>query len=66
MSIDSALLQEARANGIQLSALLEAAVREKLRQTASEQWLRENREAIRAYTEEIGTHGVFSDGFRAF
>jgi antitoxin CcdA len=66
VSIDSDLFEEARARGIQLSALLETAIREKLRQAASEQWLEENREAIMSYNRENHEHGVFSDSLRTF
>lgn len=44
VSIDSDLLEAARARGMKLSALLEVAIREKLREAASEQWLEENRD----------------------
>ena len=66
VSIQSDLLEAARARGMKLSALLEAAIREELRQAASEQWLEENREAIETYTRESVEHGVFSDGLRSF
>ena len=66
VSIDSDLFEEARARGIKLSALLETAIRERLRQAASEQWLEENRDAIRSYNRESREHGVFSDGLRSF
>jgi post-segregation antitoxin (ccd killing protein) len=32
----------------------------------AERWLMENTDAIQAFNERTGTHGVFSDGFRAF
>ncbi|MDA3950098.1 MAG: type II toxin-antitoxin system CcdA family antitoxin [Spirochaeta sp.] len=66
VSIDSDLFEAARARGMKLSSLLEVAIREKLRQAASEQWLEENREAIRTYKRESVEHGVFSDGLRSF
>lgn len=51
---------------MKLSALLEGAIREKLRQAASEEWLKENRDAIASYGKETLEHGVFSDGLRSF
>jgi antitoxin CcdA len=64
--IRGALLDAAREDGIKRSATLEAAPTEGLRQARQLKWLAENREAIAAYTEYVGHHGVFSDGLRRF
>ena len=66
VSIDSELLEAARARGLKLSPLLEVAIREQLRQAASQQWLEENREAIETYKNENAEYGVFSDALRSF
>lgn len=66
VSIDAALLDEARSRHVQLSPLLEDAIRKRLRQEQQKEWLEENREAIRGYNEEIRTHGAFSDSLRSF
>ena len=67
VSIDSELLEAARARGLKLSPLLlEVAIREQLRQAASQQWLEEKREAIETYKNENAEYGVFSDALRSF
>lgn len=60
LSVDAELLREARANGLNLSSLLERA----LAGEAARRWLAENREAIEAYNAEVREHGVWSDGLR--
>lgn len=39
---------------------------EALRRKQFEQWLTENREAVKAYNEFVEAHGVFSDFVRSF
>lgn len=66
LSINSALLSEARELKINLSAILETALTEAVRQKQREEWLAKNRAAIAAYNERIETEGAFSDGLRGF
>ena len=66
VSVRSDLLDAAREYGINLSATLEAALAERLRQARQQKWLAENREAIAAYTEHVEHNGVFSEGLRRF
>jgi antitoxin CcdA len=66
VSIRRDLLEAARASKINLSATLEQALTEKLRQAQQLQWREENRESIAAYNEHVEKHGVFSDGSRSF
>ena len=66
LSINSDLLSQARALNVNLSATLEQALIETLRQKRQEQWLAENCEAIEAYNSHVEEHGVFSDGLRSF
>ena len=60
------LLEAARAAKINLSATLEQALAEKLRDAQQRQWREENREAIAAYNQQVEKQGVFSDGSRSF
>jgi antitoxin CcdA len=60
LSVDAGLLQQARANGLNLSALFERALAEH----AAKLWLAENREAIEAYNASVRANGVWSDGWR--
>lgn len=66
LSINEDLLAKAREMNINLSATLEQALGEALRQRQREQWLAENKEAISAYNAHVEKHGVFSDGLRSF
>jgi len=66
VSIDPELLELARGLKLKLSPLLEAAIRQKARELAADNWLAENRGAIESYNEEVAEHGTFSDGLRAF
>lgn len=66
VSINSDLLEKAKALNINLSATLEAALTEQLRTEQRNQWKAENASAIQAYNRFIEETGVFSDGFRKF
>lgn len=66
LSINSDLLSKARENKINLSATLERALAQQLRQSEREKWKSENREAIETLNELVEKHGLFSDSFRNF
>ena len=66
LSIDSALLREARECDINLSATLERALSDALRQQRRERWLAENRPGIAAYNEQVEANGAFADTLRTF
>ncbi|HMM46266.1 MAG TPA: type II toxin-antitoxin system CcdA family antitoxin [Candidatus Macondimonas sp.] len=66
MRINADLLAKARYLKINLSATLEQALVEVLRQRQREQWLAENRAAIDAYNQQVEAEGVFSDSLRSF
>ena len=66
VSIRRDLLEAARASKINLSATLEQALIEKLREAQQRQWREENRESIAAYNQHVEKQGVFSDGSRSF
>jgi antitoxin CcdA len=66
VSISVDLLQAARKSEINLSATLEAAVEQQLKQLRKREWLEQNGDAIQAYNRDIEEHGAFSDGLRAF
>jgi antitoxin CcdA len=65
LTINSDLLKAARDSGINLSATLEAALRDELRQRQRQQWLEENRDAIENYNRLVD-EGVFPDLGRMF
>lgn len=66
LSVDAALLREARAQDINLSATLELALEAALRQHRRTRWLEENRHGIAAYNEQVDAHGAFADSLRSF
>jgi antitoxin CcdA len=66
LSVDAQLLAKAREFGINLSATLEQALIESVKQELGRRWLEENAEAINAYNQHVERHGVFSDGLRSF
>ena len=66
LSINADLLRKARQLDINLSATLEQALADVVRQREREAWLAANRKAIAAYNDQIEAHGVFSDELRSF
>lgn len=66
LSIAAELIEEARAEGINLSATLERALENTLRQARRDRWLAENATAISAYNDQVVEHGVFGDSLRSF
>jgi len=66
VTVNSDLLAKAREGGINLSATLERALAEELRQRRAQQWLAENRAAIEAYNADVDAGGAFGDTLRGF
>lgn len=66
VTVNSDLLAKARDLGINLSASLERALTEELRQHRAQQWLADNRAAIDAYNADVDAGGAFGDKLRGF
>ena len=66
LSINSDLLAQARARKINLSATLEEALAQLLRDQARDAWRQKNRKAIDSYNEFVEAHGMFGDDYRTF
>ena len=66
LTVNSDLLDTAKKLKINISATLEEALANKVRQETSDAWLAENKAAIEQYNEFIKENGVFSDGLRKF
>ncbi len=64
LSINSDLLRQAKAYGINLSATLEASLEALIRKEKEKRWLEENRDAIEAYNEKIRKHGTVGQSIR--
>jgi antitoxin CcdA len=66
LTIDPALLDEARALNINLSATFEASLRDAVRARKAAQWLEENRAAIQRSNEWVEKHGLPLEKYRQF
>lgn len=66
LSVNSDLLEKARALGIDLATTLEEALALEVHRRRREVWREENREAIEVYNEHVARYGVFSAGLRGF
>jgi antitoxin CcdA len=66
LSVPADLIREAKSIGLNLSELLEVALREALRRKRQEAWLEENRDAIDSYNARVAREGTFSDAWRKF
>lgn len=66
LSLDPALLEEARALGVNVSRAAEGGLREAVRKARGEAWLRENAEAIESYNRWIEENGLPLEGLRMF
>ena len=66
LSVNSSLLEQARARDINLSATLEAALAEKIKRAKEAEWIEQNREAIERLNAFVEKHGLFNDEHRLF
>lgn len=66
LTIDRALLDEARSLGINLSATLETSLREAVRARKAVQWLEDNRAALQSSNQWVAKHGLPLEKYRQF
>lgn len=66
LSVRVDLAREAKAFGLNLSEIFEAALLEALRRKRREVWREENRAAIASYNAIVERDGLFSDEWRKF
>jgi len=66
LTINSDLLSQAKTLKINISATLETALTEALKQKKREAWISENKESISIYNKKISETGLFSDEMRTF
>lgn len=66
LSVDPALLAEARMLNINLSATFEASLRDAVRKQKSAAWLEENRAAIQSSNDWVEKHGLPLEKYRQF
>jgi antitoxin CcdA len=66
VSIDAELVKEAREAGVNLSGLLESALRDKLKAHRTAKWQKENRQTIESMNAYIDEHGLPLAKFRVW
>ncbi|MBS0850139.1 type II toxin-antitoxin system CcdA family antitoxin [Citrobacter sp. JGM124] len=66
VTLEPALLRQAREAGINLSATLATALRHEIRESESERWKRANRKALQELNRITDEHGLLSDDYRTF
>lgn len=66
LTANSDLLSQAKALGINVSALLEQSLAEQVKKLKAEAWVRENQSAIQAYNQDVEVQGAFSEDLRSF
>ena len=66
LSLRIDLVRKAKALGLNLSEVLEAALEAAIRDLEQATWLDENQQAIRDYNAFVAKHGVFGDDVRQF
>ena len=66
VTLNQEILEASKRLKINVSAVLEEALRLSIKNKLAEVWLDENREAIAAYNAEIELNGVFSQTDRSF
>lgn len=66
LSINSDLLQKAKNLKVNLSATLEKALTQIVKEKQEQEWLEANKEAIQDYNEFVDKSGVFSKELRSF
>lgn len=66
LSINSDLLRKAKEFDINLSAALERALAETVKQKERDKWLAENSASIAAYNQQVEELGTFGDKVRSF
>ena len=66
LSLDPALLEEAKALDVNISRAAEAGLREAVRKAKGEAWLRENAGAIESWNEWVAKNGLPLEKYRMF
>jgi len=64
LAIDEAILAEAKAQGINLSQMLEDELRRRTEKQRIQRWQKENRKSLESYNRLIERAGVFGEEFQ--
>lgn len=66
LTIDEDIVAQAKAVGVNLSAVAEEAIRSETRAEGMRQWAEENRKILEAKAKRVDEDGLWSDGLRQF
>ncbi|MGR3497681.1 MAG: type II toxin-antitoxin system CcdA family antitoxin [Limimaricola soesokkakensis] len=66
LTLEAELAETARALGLNMSRLAEAAIAEAAKAERNRRWREENRAALAAYTEEVAREGLPLASYRSF
>jgi antitoxin CcdA len=66
LTVNSDLLSKAKDLKINISAVLESALEETLKQKKRQEWILNNKDSIEGYNTTINDLGIFSDSMRSF
>jgi antitoxin CcdA len=66
LTLDEALVAQAKAVGVNLSAVAEEAIRLQTRAEESRRWIEQNRSALEAKAKLVEEQDLWSDGLRLF
>ena len=66
LSLDAGLVADAKALDLNLSRIMEEALRIRIREEKARRWQEDNAEAIRLSNEELEKNRLWSDGYRLF
>jgi Post-segregation antitoxin (ccd killing mechanism protein) encoded by the F plasmid len=66
LTVNSDLLSKAKDLKINISAVLESALEETLKQKKRQEWIINNKDSIEGYNTAITDLGIFSDSMRSF
>ena len=64
LSVDAEILAAAKAQGLNLSQVLEEELRQRTKETREKKWQEENREFVDSYNRLIERAGVFGEEFQ--
>jgi antitoxin CcdA len=66
VTVDEEILAEAKAQGINLSKVLEDELRDRVKAAKIARWQEENREALESFNRLIERAGIFGEEFRSW
>ena len=66
LTLDADVVKTARALGMNMSRLAEAAIVEASKEERNRRWREENKQAIEQYSQEVETDGLALSRFRSF